>query len=69
MGELGVAAYVIALVIYVLIGLLAFHGGLVALRTEAILLTAMLVLGFNVAWLMMFEGRQSSPATPTAASQ
>ena len=75
MGQLGVAAYVIALVLYVLIGLLAFHGGVVALRTEAILLTAMLVLGFHVAWLMMFEGGQpypggahrSQPVTPRAA--
>ena len=66
MGQLGVAAYVLAVVLYVLIGLLAFHGGMAALRTEAILLTAMLVLGFNAAWLLMFEGQpfpaESRPA-------
>ena len=32
-------------------------GGLAALRTEAILLTLLLFLGFNVAWLLLFDDR------------
>jgi hypothetical protein len=67
-GHLGLAAYICAIVLYILIGVLAFAGGLAALRTEAILLTLVVFLGFNVAWLLLFDdqspvhGRPSTPA-------
>jgi hypothetical protein len=59
----GVAAYVAAIVLYTVIGALAFAGGTGALRAEAVLLTALLFLGFNAAWLLLFD-----PATPPAAA-
>ena len=65
MGQLGVAAYLtLRSCSTSSSGCSPSAGGLVALRTEAILLTAMLVLGFHVAWLMMFEDRQPYPAEP-----
>ena len=48
------------------IGVLAFAGGLAALRTEAILLTLLVFLGFNVAWLLLFDDRYSPHARPSA---
>ena len=45
------------IIIYVLIGVLALRGGLAVLRTEAILLTILIFLGFNVAWLLLFDDR------------
>jgi len=65
--QLGVAAYAAAIVLYVLIGALALVGGLYALRTEAVLLTVLVFLGFNVAWLLMFDDRH--PAGAGAAGQ
>jgi hypothetical protein len=65
--QLGLAAYLVAIALYVLIGALAFVGGATALRTEAVLLTALVFLGFNVAWLLLFDDRQ--PARARAADQ
>ncbi len=65
--QLGLAAYLTSVVLYLLVGLLAFAGGVAVFRIEAILLTALLFLGFQVAWLMMFEDRQPYPAQPSAA--
>jgi hypothetical protein len=65
--QLGLAAYGAAIVIYVLIGALAFVGGPTVLRTEAVLLTVLVFLGFNVAWLLLFDDRQ--PARARAADQ
>ena len=65
--QLGLAMYLISVALYLLVGLLAFAGGLAVLRIEAVLLTALLFLGFQVAWLMMFEDRQPYPAQPSAA--
>jgi hypothetical protein len=67
--QLGMAAYVAAIVLYLLIGALAFAGGLAVLRIEAVLLTAMIFLGFNVAWLLLFDDRQLTHARPPAATQ
>jgi peptidoglycan/LPS O-acetylase OafA/YrhL len=58
--RLGVAAYAVAIILYVLIGVLALVPGRDLLRTEAVLLTALVFLGFNVAWLLMFD--DSPPA-------
>ncbi len=60
--QLGLAAYLAAIALYLLIGALAVVGGLDVLRTEAVLLTLLVFLGFNVAWLLLFDSRQSSPA-------
>jgi len=62
--QLGVAAYAAAIILYVLIGALALVGGLDALRTEAVLLTMLVFLGFNVAWLLMFDDRDPADARP-----
>ena len=60
---LGAAAYGAAVVLYVLIALVAVAPGLVAdigvlarpLRVEAALLTMLVFLGVNVAWLLLFD--------------
>jgi hypothetical protein len=60
---LGAAADVAAVVLYVLIALVAVVPGLVAdigvlarpLRVEAVLLTILVFLGVNVAWLLLFD--------------
>ena len=60
---LGAAAYVAAVVLYVLIALVAVVPGLVAdigvlarpLRVEAVLQTVLVFLGVNVAWLLLFD--------------
>ena len=60
---LGAAAYGAAVVLYVLIAVVAVAPGLVAdlgvlalpLRVEAVLLTMLVFLGVNVAWLLLFE--------------
>ncbi|MGI8447164.1 MAG: hypothetical protein ACR2MP_08305 [Streptosporangiaceae bacterium] len=67
--QLGLAAYIGAIALYILIGVLAFAGGLAALRTEAILLTLLVSLGFNVAWLLLFDDRYSPHARPSATAQ
>jgi len=75
--RLGLAAYVTGIVLYVLIRVLAFVSGKNVLRIEAILLTALVFLGFNVAWLLMFDersyargrGRRHSSARPTAGTE
>jgi hypothetical protein len=53
--RLGLAAYAAAIVLYVLIGVLAVVGGSLALRAEAVLLTLLVFLGFNVAWLLLLD--------------
>jgi hypothetical protein len=56
--QFGLAAYVAAIVLYVLIGVLAVLGGPAALRTEAVLQTLLVFLGFNVAWLLLLDDRR-----------
>jgi hypothetical protein len=63
------AAYAAAIVLYVLIGLLAVRGGLVALRTEAVLQTLLVFLGFNVAWLLLLDDTRPSRPSPHAKAE
>ncbi len=67
--RLGVAAYIAAIVLYVLIGVLALLGGIGALRTEAVLQTLLVFLGFNVAWLLLFEDRTVPDEVPSAGTR
>ncbi len=60
--RLSLAAYAAAIVLYAVISLLAIIGGADVLRVEAVLLTVLVFLGFNVAWLLMWDDRSSSPA-------
>ncbi len=62
---LGVVAYPTAVLLYVVIGVLALFGGADVLRAEAVLLTILVFLGFNVAWLLLFEGGSQAPVTPS----
>jgi uncharacterized membrane protein YcfT len=72
---LGAAAYVAALVLYVLIALVAVVPGLVAdigvlmrpLRVEAVLQTILVFLGVNVAWLLLFDEAPPPSALGRAA--
>ena len=59
-GKLGLAAYIFAIALYALIGILAIAprigGGFGAapVRVEAVLLTILVFTGVNVAWLLLF---------------
>jgi hypothetical protein len=69
MGDaLGLGAYVVAIAAYLAVGVLAFIGGPAALRTEAILLTGLVFLGFNAAWLLLFDSGPDSRRTGPAQS-
>jgi hypothetical protein len=65
---LGMAGYVAAVLLYALIAVVAIAPGIVAdvgisaraLRVEAVLLTLLVFLGVNVAWLLLFDERSSS---------
>ena len=60
---LGLAAYVAAMVVYALIAVVAIAPGFLGdlglsvlpLRFEAVLLTVLVFLGVNVAWLLLFD--------------
>jgi hypothetical protein len=73
--RLGLAAYVTGIVLYVLIGVLAFVPANNVLRIEAVLLTGLVFLGFNVAWLLLFDersyarGRRHSRPRPSAGTE
>jgi hypothetical protein len=67
--RLGLAAYVAAIVLYVLIAVLAVVGGVAALRTEAVLQTVLVFLGFNVAWLLLFEDRTAPDSVPSSGTR
>lgn len=62
-GKLGLTAYILAIALYGLIGIVAIAprivGGLglqaVPVRVEAVLLTILVFAGVNVAWLLSFE--------------
>jgi hypothetical protein len=64
--QLGLAAYVLATALYLIIGVLAVIGGVGILRAEASLLTVLVFLGFNAAWLLLFDGGSTvhDPARP-----
>jgi len=72
-NRLGLAAYALAILLYLVIGILAIPGGVSVLRTEAVLLTVLVFLAFNVAWLLLFDdkaaaGSVSSPAASASSS-
>jgi hypothetical protein len=68
-GGLGLAAYVVAIAAYLAVGVLAFIGGPQVLRVEAILLTGLVFLGFNAAWLLLFDsGPDSRPTAPAQST-
>ena len=54
-----------------MVGVLAFIGGPAVLRAEAILLTGLVFLGFNAAWLLLFasglDSRRAAPAQSAAS--
>jgi hypothetical protein len=62
-GKLGLAAYMSVIVLYALIGILAIAPRIVSglgleatpVRVEAVLLTILVFVGANVAWLLLFE--------------
>jgi hypothetical protein len=69
-GGLGLAAYVVAIAAYLVVGVLAFIGGPAVLRVEAILLTGLVFLGFNAAWLLLFDsGPDSGPTGPAQSTE
>jgi len=43
-------------------------GGLTELRTEAVLQTLLVFLGFNVAWLLLLDDRKPVPHTRPSAT-
>jgi hypothetical protein len=82
-GVFGLIAYVFAIAVYALIGLLAIAPRIVSglgldvspVRVEAVLLTILVFAGVNVAWLLLFEDvpadqaslQQASPQQASAA--
>jgi hypothetical protein len=52
--RLGAAAYWTAIGLYVIVAVLAAIGGVDVLRTEAVLLTALIFVNFNIGWLLLF---------------
>ncbi len=54
--------------LYILIGALAVVGGIRALRAEAVLLTLLVFLGFNVAWLLLLDER-AEPSDSESSAQ
>jgi hypothetical protein len=69
-GGLALVVYVLAIAAYLVVGVLALIGGPAVLRAEAILLTGLVFLGFNAAWLLLFysgpDSRRAAPAQSTA---
>jgi hypothetical protein len=69
-GGLGLAAYIVAIAAYLVVGVLPFIGGPAVLRVEAILLTGLVFLGFNAAWLLLFDsGPDSRPTGPAQSTE
>jgi hypothetical protein len=68
--QFGLAAYVLAVLLYALIALLAIAPGVIAgvglalaaVRVEAVLLTLLVFLDVNVAWLLLFDDSAPRPA-------
>jgi hypothetical protein len=60
-------ADITAVLLYLAIAALAMVGGPDMQRTEAVLLTALIFLGFNVAWLFLFTPLRAAEAAAGAA--
>jgi hypothetical protein len=66
-GKLGLTAYILAIALYAVIGILAIAPHIVSgiglavapVRAEAVLLTILVFAGVNVAWLLLFEEADS----------
>ncbi len=75
-GVFGLIAYVFAIAVYALIGLLAIAPRIVSgigldvspVRVEAVLLTVLVFAGVNVAWLLLFEEAPPDQVSPRQAS-
>jgi hypothetical protein len=75
-GKSGLIAYIFAIALYALIGLLALAPRIVAglgldatpVRVEAVLLTILVFAGVNVAWLLLFEEAPANDASLQQAS-
>jgi len=73
-GKLGLTAYIFAIALYALIGILAIAPHIVRVlghdvtpvRVEAVLLTILVFVGVNVAWLLLFE---EAPSHATSLEQ
>ena len=71
-GNLGLTAYIFAIALYALIGILAIAprivGGLglgaTPVRVEAVLLVILVFTGVNVAWLLLFEAAPLGSPSP-----
>jgi hypothetical protein len=71
-GKLGLTAYISAIALYSLIAIVAIRPRIVAdlglgatpVRVEGVLLTVLVFVGANVAWLLLFEDAQSAGASP-----
>ncbi|HEY4465803.1 MAG TPA: hypothetical protein VGN41_24290 [Streptosporangiaceae bacterium] len=70
-GYLGVSAYVAAIALYIVIGIVAIAPHLVKdlgmtvapVRIEAVLLRILVFIGVNVAWLFLFDGGPAADAS------
>jgi len=56
--RLGAVAYWTAIALYVIVAVLAAIGGVDVLRAEAVLLTALIFVNFNIGWLLLFAPDQ-----------
>jgi hypothetical protein len=73
-GKVGLTVYILAIALYAVIGLLAIAPRIVgnlgldttSVRVEAVLLTILVFIGVNVAWLLLFE---EAPAGHPSAQQ
>jgi hypothetical protein len=62
-GWLGISSYVLAILLYILVAIIAISPSLISdagisarpVRVEAVLLTILVFLGVNVAWLLLFD--------------
>lgn len=68
-GRLTLATGLLAIAIYVLVGALAFAGGLAVLRIEAFLLISLVFLGFNGAWLLLLDETLSAQSRADSQSR
>jgi hypothetical protein len=70
--KLGVAAYIAAFALYLVIGILAIAPHIIkdlgmtvaTVRVEAVLLCILVFLGVNVAWLLLFDGGAAAAVSP-----
>lgn len=75
-GKVGLTVYILAIALYAVIGLLAIAPGIVGdlgldttpVRVEAVLLTILVFVGVNVAWLLLFEEVPADQAALRQAS-